>query len=66
MIGWATDDLVDAGVSAGEIVAAGARVLGGGGAKDPSLAQAGGPRGDEIDAAVAEAGKAAREALAGR
>ncbi len=66
LVVWASDDVVAGGVSAGDIVAAGARVLGGGGSRDASLAQAGGPHGDEIEAAVTEAANAAREALAGR
>ncbi len=66
LVGFVSPDLVDAGVSAGDIIAPGARVLGGGGSRDAALAQAGGPSGDEIEAAVAEAGRAAREALAGR
>jgi alanyl-tRNA synthetase len=65
LVVWVSDDLVQSGISAGDIIAAGARVLGGGGSRDPALAQAGGPRGDEIEAAVTEAAQAAREALAG-
>ena len=53
-----------AGLSAGDIAGAGARVLGGGGSRDPELSQAGGPNGAEIDAAVAQAASAAQEALA--
>ena len=65
LIGFATDDLVAGGLSAGEIVAAAARVVGGGGSRDPQLSQAGGPNGDEIEAALEAARAAAMEALRG-
>ena len=55
-------DLVGRGVSAGDLVMAGARVLGGGGSRDPELSQAGGPKG----AKVGEALDAIREAVARR
>ena len=58
-------DLVSAGVSAGEITGSAARVVGGGGSRDPELAQAGGPKGDEIEAALEVAREAARTALQG-
>lgn len=64
LVAFVSRDLVEAGMSAGDIAAAGARVLGGGGSRDPELAQAGGPNGAEIDAAVGAAAEAAREALA--
>ncbi len=57
-------DLAGERVSAGEIIAPAARVLGGGGSRDPELAQAGGPHGDRLDDALAEARAAAQEALA--
>ena len=63
LIGFVSPDLVNHGVSAGAIVSNGARALGGGGGKDPSLAQAGGPQGQEIDAALDLVLVAAREAL---
>ena len=56
---FATPDLVEAGLSAGEITAIAARVVGGGGSRDPELAQAGGPKGDEVAAALEVARKAA-------
>ena len=65
LLAFATDDLVAAGVSAGEITAIAARVVGGGGSRDPDLAQAGGPKGDEIEAALEVARDAARTALQG-
>lgn len=64
VVAFVSPDLVDAGLSAGEIAGAGAKVLGGGGSRDADLAQAGGPNGAEIDAAVAAAAAAAQEALA--
>jgi alanyl-tRNA synthetase len=66
IIAFVSDDLVEEGVSAGEVIAEAARTLGGGGSRDPRLAQAGGPQGDRIDDALAEARNAAREALTGR
>ena len=64
LIVFATQDIVDAGVSAGDIAAAGARALGGGGSKDPKLAQAGGPNADGMDEAIDLGRRAARDALA--
>nr|MDJ0961679.1 alanine--tRNA ligase [Acidimicrobiia bacterium] len=43
LIGFVSDDLVAAGLSAGELIGPAARVLGGGGSRDPQHAQAGGP-----------------------
>ncbi|MDJ0925005.1 MAG: alanine--tRNA ligase [Acidimicrobiia bacterium] len=63
LIAFATDDLVKSGISAGEITAAAARVVGGGGSRDPELAQAGGPAGDQIEAALEAARDAARAVL---
>ena len=63
LVGFASEDLVQAGVSAGEIIAAAAKVLGGGGSKDPAMAQAGGPHGGRLDDALVEARKAAESAL---
>lgn len=65
LLTFATSDLVEAGVSAGEITAVAARVVGGGGSRDPELSQAGGPRGDEVEAALEVARNAARAALQG-
>jgi alanyl-tRNA synthetase len=65
LISFATADLVAAGVSAGEITGAAARIVGGGGSRDPELAQAGGPKGDEVQAALAAARDLARRALQG-
>jgi alanyl-tRNA synthetase len=65
LLTFATKDLVAAGVSAGEITAVAAKVVGGGGSRDPELSQAGGPRGDEVEAALEVARNAARAALQG-
>ena len=66
LVVFATSDLVEAGVDAGDIAAAGAAALGGGGSRDPKFAQAGGPKADQMDEAVALARAAAVEAVAGR
>jgi alanyl-tRNA synthetase len=66
LIAFASDDVVTDGASAGEIIADAARTLGGGGSRDPKLAQAGGPNGDRLDAALEEARRAAQEALLSR
>ncbi|MGB9359129.1 MAG: alanine--tRNA ligase [Acidimicrobiia bacterium] len=63
LIAFVSDDLVEAGVSAGELIAPAARVLGGGGSRDPRLSQAGGPHGDRLDEALEVALAAAREAV---
>jgi alanyl-tRNA synthetase len=65
LLAFVTEDLVAAGASAGEITGIAARVVGGGGSRDPELAQAGGPNGDEVDAALEAAAEAARSALQG-
>jgi alanyl-tRNA synthetase len=52
LVGVVSKDLLAAGVSAGDLVAVGARLLGGGGSKDAEMAQAGGPRGDQLIAAL--------------
>jgi alanyl-tRNA synthetase len=64
LVGFVSPDLVARGVSAGEIISSGAQALGGGGGKDPAMAQAGGPNGDEIEVALDAARATAREALA--
>lgn len=64
VIVFVSDDLVSLGVSAGDLAAAGAKALGGGGSRDPKLAQAGGPNADGIDEALSLMTTAATEALA--
>ena len=63
LVAVASRDLVGQGISAADVVMAGAKLLGGGGSRDPELAQAGGPNGDKIDAALAAAHEAAAAAL---
>lgn len=52
LVGVASKDLVEKGISAGNLIAGAARQLGGGGSPDPELAQAGGPNGDQLPAAL--------------
>jgi alanyl-tRNA synthetase len=66
LIGFVSPDLVAAGMSAAEILRAGATVLGGGGSRDPELAQAGGPQGDRIEEALEAVREAGRSALLAR
>jgi len=63
LVGFVSADLVEAGLSAGDLLGPAARVLGGGGSKAADLAQAGGPQGDRIDDALTESRKAAEKAL---
>ena len=62
LVALVSKDLVEAGVSAAELAAPGARVLGGGGSRDPELSQAGGPHGEKL----AEALEAIREEVVRR
>ncbi len=52
LVAVVSKDLVAAGVSAADIIAGGARELGGGGSRDPELAQAGGPEGHNLESAL--------------
>jgi alanyl-tRNA synthetase len=52
LVGVVGPGLVARGVSAAELILPGAKILGGGGSRDPELAQAGGPRGDRLDEAL--------------
>ncbi len=63
LVAFATPDLVDEGVLAGELLAPIAAIVGGGGSRDPQLAQAGGPHADRIADALEEARRALRTAL---
>jgi alanyl-tRNA synthetase len=63
LVGVVTADLVERGLSAADIVGPAARLVGGGGSKDPELAQAGGPHGAEMGAALEQASALATEAL---
>ena len=62
LIGVVSQDLVERGLSASDLIMAGARILGGGGSRDPELSQAGGPKG----ARIGEALDAIREAVSSR
>jgi alanyl-tRNA synthetase len=66
LVGVVTPDLVAQGVSAAEIVGPAARLVGGGGSRDPELTQAGGPNGGEIDSALEHAREVATAALENR
>ncbi len=63
LVGVVTADLIARGVSAADFVGPAARLVGGGGSKDPELAQAGGPQGAEIAAALEHASALATETL---
>jgi alanyl-tRNA synthetase len=63
LVVFVTEDLVSAGISAGDIAAGAAKALGGGGSRDPKLAQAGGPNADGMDEAVDLGRAGARDAL---
>jgi alanyl-tRNA synthetase len=58
-------DLVEKGLSAGELLASPSAKLGGGGSRDPELAQAGGPQGEQLAAALESAREESGRALAG-
>jgi alanyl-tRNA synthetase len=63
LVGLLTKDLVESGASAADIIANAAGELGGGGSRDPELAQAGGPHGERLEAALAVALEDARRLL---
>ena len=65
LVGAASQDLVDKGLSAGELIAEGARLMGGGGSRDPVLAQAGGPDGEKLEEALTTIRSTAEKALSG-
>lgn len=52
LVAAATPDLPPLGISAGELAGEGAAVMGGGGSRDPELAQAGGPNGTALPQAL--------------
>jgi alanyl-tRNA synthetase len=64
LVGLVTPDLVSAGISAADLIGPGAKALGGGGSRDPELAQAGGPDGAALDQALTSSREAAERALA--
>jgi alanyl-tRNA synthetase len=63
LIAAVSKDLVAAGISAAELIEGAARELGGGGSRDPELAQAGGPAGARLEAAIGIANEAVGRAL---
>ncbi|HYI44785.1 MAG TPA: DHHA1 domain-containing protein, partial [Actinomycetota bacterium] len=64
LVGAVTKDLAAKGISARDLLAAGAQLLGGGAGGKPELAISGGPSADKIDEAIDIVAKAARDALA--
>jgi alanyl-tRNA synthetase len=63
LVGAVTKDLVERGLSARDILAPGASLLGGGGGGKPDLAISGGPAADRLDDALKAVAEAARTAL---
>ncbi len=63
LIVFATEDLVEKGVSAGDIASAAANALGGGAGRDSKLAQAGGPNEHAMDEAIDLARQRASSAI---
>lgn len=64
LVAVASKDLVSRGLSAGELLSGPAQKLGGGGSRDPELAQAGGPKGGELATALKTAREDSGRALA--
>jgi len=64
LVAVASRDLVKRGISAGELLSGPARKLGGGGSRDPELAQAGGPNGSDLAGALETAREDSGRALA--
>jgi alanyl-tRNA synthetase len=65
LVGAVTKDLVEKGISARDLLAPGAALLGGGGGGKPELAISGGPAHDKLEDAIEAVGNAARKALGG-
>ena len=65
LVAAVSKDLVEKGLSAGDLLAKPSAKLGGGGSRDPELAQAGGPHGDHLAAALESAREESGRALAG-
>jgi alanyl-tRNA synthetase len=63
LVGLVSSDLVEAGLSAADLITGGAREMGGGGSRDPELSQAGGPDGHLLETAMATSKDAAEQAL---
>ncbi|MEE9178563.1 MAG: alanine--tRNA ligase, partial [Acidimicrobiia bacterium] len=64
LVAVVSKDLVAKGISAADLIGDAARELGGGGSKDPELAQAGGPNGSQLGVALEKARTEASRALA--
>jgi alanyl-tRNA synthetase len=64
LVGTVSKDLIEKGLSAGELVGLGAAELGGGGSRDPELAQAGGPDGSRLEDALGQVREQALRLLA--
>ena len=65
LVGAVTKDLAARGVSARDLLAPGARLLGGGAGGKPELAVSGGPSAERLEEAIEAVAHAARTALAG-
>ena len=63
LVAFVTKDLAAGGVSAGDLLQSPARMVGGGGSRDPELSQAGGSDAGGLDAALEEAHRLAVEAV---
>ncbi|MDQ5816114.1 MAG: alanine--tRNA ligase [Actinomycetota bacterium] len=65
LVGAVTKDLIQKGVSARDLLAPGAALLGGGGGGKPELAISGGPNHTRLEEAIEAVRRAAQEALSG-
>ena len=63
LVGAVTKDLAQRGISARDLLALGAALLGGGAGGKPDLAISGGPSADKIDEAIETVARAAKDAL---
>jgi alanyl-tRNA synthetase len=63
LVGAVTKDLAQKGISARDLLAPGAALLGGGAGGKPDLAISGGPSADKIDEAIESVARAAKDAL---
>ena len=63
LVGAITKDLVEKGLSARDLLAPGAQLLGGGGGGKPDLAISGGPQADRLDEAIEVVARTVKDAL---
>jgi len=63
LVASVTADLVTNGLSGADLISSAARLLGGGGSRDPELAQAGGPKGTNLSESLDLAREATEKAL---